>query len=469
MRYNSNKKTHFIMNSLTLNTTNSNLLFNFVDTFKSLPKFTLNVIQQLGDKDQLSNALTCRMMHDLTTFPLGRCLFSPDEPRSWIQILQEDLLTQCTFCFRKLKLSTIVRKMPTLECPHQSPLSLPAPTVQFFNAELPKTSTEEYIRDGLCRKLFRNKYLHSVAHRIKDAENTRKSDYYAFYHACALSSFIPTEFLKCLIEVANTCGQNHVTKSGFQKIKESSWFRLPHSDESVKIKTVSDFSSRHPTMEKEQKGINDHDPMIQKLLMAIVPCLFSSLSDSGESAWILFEENRSVNPLSCEKYFHLLCDHFGLLPRPADRAEFLTTFTELHGQFCFLANEALKKIHKELKVRGSEDGIDPRGVITQIFVPHQIAEKVVYLAKPYGYIDHSLDHLSFADRMKEIITNPWKHSRAQFRILAHHLHNFKSGIVVKTHGYGDFFDSSVATDFRTKIHAFFLKAFLTTMSHSAPE
>jgi hypothetical protein len=442
---------------------NCNLTENILlSTLKPIPSFILNVIQRLNARDQLSNGLTCKAMHVLTTFPLGSCLFSPDEARSWIQILHEDLISACPSKLSKLTLPKIVKKMPLLEYDEVSPSLLPAPTVQFFDQKLPKNSTEEYIRNGLCTKLFRNKYLALIVSQIKAEEILHKTNYYTFYHACCLSSFIYTEFSKCVIEVANICGKNHITNTPFKKIEGSCWFRLPLFEEAKKFKTVSDFFTQYP-MEKGQDDLDDHHSTIQKLLLALDPFLFSSLSDSGESAWIFFEDNRSVNPLTHKRYFDLLCNHFGLLPSFDKRAEFLKMFIALHEEFCALAHEKLKKMHKELKIKD----VDPRGVITQILVPHPIAEKVLYLAQAYGYVDHSLDHLPFTDRMKEIITDPWKYSKAQFRILAHHLHNFNSGIIVRTHGYGDFFQSQDAIQFRKKIHAFFLKTFITTMNETS--
>lgn len=447
--------------------TDSSIQQSECGSFFPIKKFSdiiLRIIAELNNqRDYINNALSCKMMFVLSTFPLGKCLFPSDEPRNWLQLLK-DWYPNRSRNFNNLFLSEIVRYMPNFENFEMNTLSLPsssyvAPTVQFLSMDLPKDSPEAYLQNGLIRKLMRNKYLDSVVKQIKNIENQNKPNYYSFYHACSLSAFIFTQFTGILIEVANTCGKKF-TENNLNTINKISWFRFPQSKDDEKYVTVSDFKD-HFSLEEGSADQNDHEPKIQKQLLSIVPFLFSSLTDPGECSWNLFEDNRSVNPLTKEKYFNLLCDHFQLLPNSSDREKFLELFITLHGQFCFLAHEKLKIIHKALQMRDSGN-VDPRGVICQILVPHRIASKVVYLSKPYGFIDHSQDEFSFEELMQKISVNPSEHAKLQFRILAHHIGNVNSGIVVNNYGYGNFFSSAEAVEFRKEIHKFFLNMLITT-------
>jgi len=425
---------------------------------KFFPSIIIDIINKLHNDDQKSNALSCKMMLVLSSFPLGKCA-NPIETRHWTQILQEDF-SKRDYDLSSFKWPKIVETMSVLKWSNSQDLSLPAPTVQFFIADLPEDSTEQYIRRGLQLKLARNSYLNSVVQQIKNSENIYKSNYYIFYHSCSLTTYIYTEFSKCLIEIVNMGIQKNMNPN-LQQIEKLSWFRFPQFKPHENPSLVSDLLSKY-SMEAGE-SFDDHAPQLQNLLMSVVPCLFSSLSDPGECSWNFFEDNRSVNPLPHEKYFNLLCNHFHLLPCHSDREKFLTSFSMLHRQFCTLANGELKNIHKSLKVKDCEDGIDPKGVICQILVPHQIAEKVLYFSKPYGFVDHTLDSLPFSDQLRTINTNPWQYQKSQFRFLAHHLYNLNSGIILKNYGYGNFFDSDSAINFRTQIYDFFLKVLIKTV------
>src|SRR5579871_4733629 len=194
---------------------------SFYHKIKSSPDFILNVIRKLSDRDQLSNALSCKMMLVFNAFPLGKCKLSHAE-RPWIQIIQEELFPEKICDTSRLKLSEIVCGMPVIEFSISSFSSLKSPTSQFLTMDLDPESEEAYLRDSLCRKLFRNKYLDSVIQQIKNGEKKYMSKYFIFYHSCSLSTFIFTEFSKSLIEMATKDENHHL-----QQIKGLSWFRFP--------------------------------------------------------------------------------------------------------------------------------------------------------------------------------------------------------------------------------------------------
>jgi len=446
----------------------------FFEKLYSLPSLILKIFESLNEKDRHSCALVCKSWLILNTFPCGPLKGLKDNP-SFFERLENSFFPHLNFSLLTLK--EIERgNLPFPKEKEESKAPSLGPTEKYFNHTASDPSDEHYLR-GLRLFINRSPHYRTLVKEIMQQENRHINTHVPFYHNAALEAFTLSMFTSRLLLTAN--GKGFEEDPDLNKIGNTHWIRFPTLVNSLDPKTSSELLLTFPITVHEKEANspdeelviekipskNDHDPLFQRLAIAVNFHLFGNFGISGEETWDFFKANKSVNPPDFEKFFTMLCDHYKLLPHSKDRKEMKENMFQLYGKLNLAAMEYLKTKQKELCKENNRnfdpDSFKHTGVILQILTPRATVGQCVYPSKAYGvpYQEKTLSTLELFDKAAQ---KPEDYRILQGRMLTRYLVDFNQEMIVKDFGYGDFFSSTIAKEIYKEIDALFCKILLRT-------